>query len=173
MLSRTAVLSAELGLFALSLDLVAFALFGPAFRYADGLILFLSAASVGLVAILLSHRSGHHIRRNASLQGQKYSTIGSVTGWTAVLVGTGYIGLLHFLLLPPVTLLAAALGSVAIALHATSRAGEARFRRTTNLGMRVAACALCGRPVPFSAGRWDSRGWLCPACFANSWGFSG
>jgi hypothetical protein len=169
-MNRSAVLSVEAALLALVFDSSAFAAFGPAFEYGFGLALFTLAFVSGAAAILFAHRAGHALRRNPGGLGESYATMGSILGWVALLIASGYIGLLYLLFHPLVAVVAATLGATAFAIHLDGRVAEDEFRRTWNHSEGTAACLRCRRIIPFSVGHWQGHNWLCPACVAYPWG---
>lgn len=171
-LNRTSVLTTQTGLLALFSLFLAFSLFGPAFSYGVGFMLFTSALGLGLIAIVLAHRAAHAHRRDPYLVGGHYATFGRVTGWLAFLVGISYLGLWYAFLYPLVLPLLVPLGVVALVVHFDRTAREDSFRRSLNLAAGTAACGRCGWPIPLSLGRWRSEGWLCPKCDAYPRGVS-
>ncbi len=169
-LSPAAVRSAEAGLLALFFDLVAFALFGPAFEFWMGFVLFVPGTAFALAAIGLAHRAAHRLRRDPYLVGREYASVGAVTGWISFLISASYLGVLYLLLEPMILILAVILLTVPLILHVEKRRVEDDFRRALDLAEGIAECARCRQDVPLSLGRWRPEGWLCPSCDGRRWG---
>ena len=166
---RSSVLSSEAGMLGTLALLVAFATFGPLFSYWLGLALFAAAVGLGTSAILLAHRAGHSHRRNPHLIGRGYATVGAVTGWVALLVGSSYIGLVFLLLNPGILSVGLTLGVLALAIHAGAREGENALLRSLDRRTDTVECGRCASRVSLTSGRWSPAGWRCSRCLQPPW----